>query len=68
MAWAVWERRTFGGEDWVVGTTSGASAEFIDIVRVWPFGCSGLDIGWVLAELWGRDSEEAFGVLPFGMS
>lgn len=68
MAWAVWERRTFGGEDGVVGTTSGASAEFIVIVRVWPSGCAGLDVGWVLAGLWGRDAEEAFGVLPFAMS
>lgn len=51
MTWAVWERHTFGGEDWVVGTTSGASAEFIVIVRVWPSGCAELDVGWVFAGL-----------------
>lgn len=67
MAYAVWERRTFGGEDGVVGTTSGASAEFIVIVRVWP-SCARLNLGWVLAGLCGRDAEEAFGVLPFATS
>lgn len=68
MELAVCERRTFGGGDGVDGTTSGASAEFIVIVRVWPSCCTGLGLGWVLAGLWGRDAEEAFGVLPFGTS
>lgn len=37
---AVWERRTFGGVVTADGTTSGASAEFIVIVRVCPSECS----------------------------
>lgn len=43
MREAVWERRTLVGEGWGgvsgdEGTTSGASAEFMVIVRVWPSG------------------------------
>lgn len=67
MAWAVWERRTFCGEDGVLGTTSGASAEVVVMLRVWPSWWVGFGTVGVLAGGWGRVAEEAFGV-PFRAS
>lgn len=66
---AVWERRTLAGEAGVVGTTSGASAEFMVIVRAWP---SGLGNGsWVVdvVGVWGLvDEEEERGLVSVGTS
>jgi hypothetical protein len=62
----VCERWIVGGGDWGLGfgTTSGASAEFIVIVRVWPSAWAGLELVGVggLVGDWRRDAVEAFGV------
>lgn len=48
MREAVWERRTLAGSGSdSEGTTSGASAEFMVIVRVWPSDFEA--VRWVVA-------------------
>lgn len=66
---AVWERRTLAGEAGVVGTTSGASAEFMVMVRVWPSGLGNGSSVVDVVGVWGSvDEEEEFGLVSWRTS